>query len=283
MVVLSLFKSFPKPEELTIPSHINSELLGLVDGYNTSSPWIKLTYETALNWHLLPMACTTLIANESTNSSPDIIFARNMDWVPYGNLASYSLIIKNMSTGVSSFAIPGIVGVITAWSPNLILAMNVCERVNPFEPGGIPALFLNRIILEENNIDRVSSYSPYGPYHVTVLEIDKKQPKALVCSYFQSINSTHLIRYLDYNSTLITFNHVYVNGIKQIKGRFFSDVREKFYLDHKDMSIEKLFSEYPINNYITCHSLIFYPNKNTVSIKFDNGFAGVSEESIISM
>jgi hypothetical protein len=214
-----------------------------------------------------------------------------MDWVPYGNLASYSLVIKNMSTGVSSFAIPGIVGVITAWTPNLILAMNVCERVNPFEPGGIPALFLNRIILEEVRDSPlqtlVTSYSPYGPYHVTVLEIDKKQPKALVCSYYQGVNGTHLIRYLDSSDNtsdhLITFNHTYINGIKQPVGRFFSDAREKYYLDYKHLPIKKLFSEYPINNYITCHSLIFDVSENIVSIKFDNGFAGNSEESIIKM
>ncbi len=88
----------------------------------------------------------------------------------------------------------------------------------------------------------------------------------------------HLLRNLEDNSTLITFNHSYVNGIKQIKGRFFSDVREEFYLDHKDMSIKKLFSEYPINNHITCHSLIFDVRKGIVSIKFDNGFAGVRED-----
>lgn len=280
VLFLSLFKSFPNQNHLTIPQHITEELQGLVDGYNSHDPLIRLTYTVALNWHMLPMACTTAI----DKSNGYLVFARNMDWVPYGNLARYSIIIHHQETGVSSFSIPGLIGTITGWNnKGLILAMNVC---NTFTTRGTPAVFHNRFILEKytfvHGVKKNLKYdpSPYGAYHLTLLD---KQANGMVISYYQGPHSSrinsHYVRFLSDTQELITYNETYSDGnrIPLSGGRFFTSSRMQLKKENPLTPIRQLFEMYPINNWITCHSLFFYPNQNLVYIGFDNGFAATSK------
>lgn len=276
VLFLSLFHKFPKNTDLIIPLNITRELQGLVDGYNSCDPFFRLTFATALNWHLLPMACTTAI-----NNSDKLVFARNMDWVPYGNLAKYSLVIHNKKTGVSSFSIPGLIGTITGWNRNgLILAMNVCTTETH---RGIPAVLNNRMLLEKySDVTKIKErltedISPYGAYHLTLL--DKNKYGATI-SYYQADDKSHLVRNLvnfkERRSEIITYNHTY-QGIKRLPGgRFFSDERDLVRKENPSFPIEEIFRMYPINNWITCQTLFFYPDEGIIMIGFDNGFSATS-------
>lgn len=277
VLFLSMFKSFPEQKDLVIPQSIVQELRGLVDGYNSHNPYIRLSYNTALNWHLLPMACTTAISN-----ADDLVFARNMDWVPYGDLARYSLVIHYRQSGISSFSIPGLIGTVTGWnSKGLILAMNVCKTATY---SGIPAVFNNRRILENyksvNAIkDNVKNDpSPYGAYHLTLLD---RRENGLAISYYQNAGNMHLIRKLVNFKTgrneIITYNHTYANDVTLPGGRFFSDERAIIKKENPLTPIQEIFKMYPINNWITCQTLFFYPKQNAVFIGFDNGFSATSE------
>lgn len=270
---LRLFKKFPS--NITVPELHRMEIKGLVDGYNSTKPLLLLTENIAITWHLLPMACTSILQREDDS----IIFGRNMDWVPYGNLARNSILLR--FNGISSFTIPGIIGVVTGWNKDgLVLAMNVCptETVK-----GIPSLFYNRLLLqscktptEVKLYTETSVNQPLGMYHVTVTN----KNEGLCVSFFQgreSNGSVPLHFYREFSDILKTFNYRFF-GDEKLSERFFSDAREKEVnsLFEKGEKIENIMASYPVNNWITCNTLLFNLSKNCVYIGFDNGYSASS-------
>lgn len=284
VLFLSMFKTFPAQRYLSVPDDIVVEITGLVDGYNSHSPWIKLTYGIVLNWHMLPMACTTSICKDPETP----VFVRNMDWVPYGNIAAYTLIIKYKYLNISALSIPGMVGVITGWNTEgMILAMNVCANETY---GGVPAVFNNRLILEVyddtktvcKNLNDINP-SPYGAYHLTILD---KCGIGTVISYYQSstvvdgapLHTYTPCRNFNYNSDeLITFNHTYSDHSINDNGRFFSDARSAIKKEHNNLPMSEIIKLPLINNWITCHTLILDVYTGIALIGFDNGFSATSK------
>jgi hypothetical protein len=349
---LSVFRKFPL-DKIVIPEQIMQEMEGIADGYNATNPTYPIDVSTVIKWHMLPMACSSIV----TNTNGNLMFGRNMDWVPYGDLAKYSILIRNEITKTYSFCIPGMVGVVTGWNDaGLILSMNV-------SPGtfchGTPALFYNRLILEScRNTKEVipfmesSKYKPFAMYHMTVVDDSdalaiavnqgnssvacvgcmKRKPILLTDEVLNEMDcnnntnrteykyigaeqmpdlpvspnnkadktdktdktentdtihhrskSPHFIRKLIHNSHVATFNHRYENG-EPTDSRFFSD--ERLLVKNKlidTIPLKKLLSETPINNWITCQTLLFMPSVKKVFIGFDNGFSGSSNLSEVPM
>jgi hypothetical protein len=146
MKLLSLFVKMPDMNNVEIPDDYRSEMAGLVNGYNVTNPLIRLDYNLVMMYHLLPeieanmIGCTTLML-----PSDSMKMYRNLDWIPYGDLAKYSLVIHYQDKGVYSFAMPGVLGVFTGWNKTMGLSMNVS---NGPQFNGLPALFYNRMVLE---------------------------------------------------------------------------------------------------------------------------------------
>lgn len=311
-----------------IPAEYLNELEGLADGYNQWAQAEKIndrmSVEDLIRMHLVPdskhfhlkeaekelrkglnllstiqqsvsPACTSILYKDSRLG---MIFARNMDWMPFGNGGTKSLVIvwKNKQTAV--LGVPGLIGAVTGWNQNnLCLAMNVCPGTTE-EIRGMPAIFYNRMLLEKaNTVDDVSAIAkvckPLGAYHVTVADA-KGNGKCI--SFYNDIKPDcsleampEAIQEEDYSReakpdqvlTVLNWRYPEMNGgyfnsatRDQILNRYFSDGAG---LDSHRLVANALKMHPYVNSWITMHSMIFKPETGKLSLSMDNGFAPSNE------
>lgn len=291
--LVSLF--LPPIPKCNIPSDYSEELLGICDGFNESfyGSFFTMTYELLLKCHLLPetklvSACTCAV---SKNENGELLFARNMDWLPFGLGGSYSLWIEYPRTRIQFFGPPGCIGVVTGVNRSgLILAMNVCPGKVVNQVGGTPSVFVNRLLLEhcrswKEVVQKVNDPSfavqPIGPYHLT--GADSSEEAAGRISFFQreavysSSKPMHLFfDFDDQRAVLYTLNEnaTTLEECFDVRGR--QAIIKKMIEDKSNPSILSLFDflrEPKINSYNTIHSFLFFVKKQAVYVAQDNGFA----------
>jgi isopenicillin-N N-acyltransferase like protein len=102
-------------------------------------------------------ACSTLIVEPGRGANGELLFGRNLDWFPFGDLHLYSLVTVYHPTGKHAFVAigwPGMIGPPSGMNDaGLALAQNEISVARDgsakFNPFGVPTLFLMRRMLEE--------------------------------------------------------------------------------------------------------------------------------------
>jgi len=296
--------------KVEVAENYKKELQGIVDGYNSVSS-TSITYMQLLHIHMLPectnvrkkpmetisdkpLGCTVIT---ETDINGVTTMARNMDWCPFGDLATNTLVVYYTKSKVYSLTIPGIIGVITGWNESgLCLAMNVSRGYNN---KGTPSVFYNRWILD--NYANVYSYvtdrrridwydkeviSPLGSYHINI--IDKYGGKQHIEFNITSDVKTYKHYYEgDGQDLIMTFNDhsVHENGSIYVLSGWDSRVRERIVRSMLEdgATLDNILSAVPINNNETCHSVIFMPSENKVGLAWNNGFAGDAVKTYIQL
>lgn len=287
-----------------IPEEYAKEMQGLAKGYNA---WAEeagaslMTEEDVLLMHLIPdskhfhpkeleetwsepfqkepaVACTSLLDRDE---SGEVIFGRNMDWCPFGEAGSKSLVLVWQTKGVAVLGVPGMIGAVTGWNKNkLAVAMNVCPGETS-EVRGMPAILFNRHILE-SAIDvaeahqRIGESQPLGPYHLTVAD-----PKKGSCiSFYNREDGGHHQRHL-LSEPLEVLNWEY----PKCEGGFFDSQKRHELLTSYFEGAKEISNKHPelmenvlqlspyINSWITMHSLVFRPSQDSVKMSWNNGYA----------
>lgn len=296
-----------------LPEHLKIELEGLVKGYNKWAEETfhedRMTFNDALLMHLIPdskhfipeqiendltgtVACTSILYK----NQEDIIFGRNMDWCPFGEGGSNSIIMVWRSKGIASLGTPGLMGVVTGWNKeNLCLAMNVCPGKTS-SVRGIPAIFFNRVILEnarslkEADI-QIEKHRPLGPYHMTLAD---KYGQGGCFSFYQDKNENSqekdYRRYAEIDKPLLVVNWRYPEcqgGSFNSEGRttllntYFNEAIKEIPQDKLERAklVDNALQLTPlVNSWITMHSFLFNPQKGTVKLSWDNGYAASSQD-----
>lgn len=238
-----------------------------------------------------PIGCTVVIGKDDEKG---MTFGRNMDWPSFGFFGTYSLIInrkhpeKKLSTVELGF--PGFLGSLTGMNKNgLSAAMNVCSHQTSTVLG-LPAVFYNRMCLEKcrtvNDVKTVvNRQSPLGAYHLSLAD----RMAAHSFHFFQGANGSHVVRDWKNKQPLITTNCQYLskNGSetgnlhcsverKQMLNQFFKDAKKKINPGgiHQSELIEASLSLPYVNNDLTTHQVIMYPQSRGIRVAVDNKFAG---------
>jgi hypothetical protein len=100
--------------------------------------------------------CSTLIVEPARSKSGGVLFGRNLDYPPFGNVHELPVVTVFRPQGKHAFAainLPGMVGCVSGMNDaGLAITWNMIEqskdggKLNPF---GVPRLFLLRRVLEE--------------------------------------------------------------------------------------------------------------------------------------
>lgn len=239
---------------------------------------------------LTALGCTVVIDQDEQEG---LTFGRNMDWPSFGLFGTYSLIInrkyqdEKLSTVELGF--PGFVGTLTGMNKaGLSLAMNVCSG-NTDHVQGIPAAFFNRMCLERcQDIQEVEELMeqdvPLGSYHLSVA--DPVSAKSF--HFYQGSAHDHVIREWQVGETLITTNCQYLSQShegnhmhcsrerKQLIQELFNQAQDSIAEDqfsHAKLVEASLALPY-VNNSITTHKIVMYPQSKKVQLAVDNAFAG---------
>jgi hypothetical protein len=321
-----------------IPHTYQLELNGLAHGFNAwaekNNAERRLTSDDFLLIHLLPdskhfqpyeheinpnlnycifpaftdAACTTILHKDERD---EVVFARNMDWCPFGQAGAKSLVIvwkttfswngdTRLDTQIAALTLPGMVGVISGWNQQkLCLAMNVCPGTTQ-KVRGMPAVFLNRVLLESApEVQKVNEQllnnfflQPLGPYHVTLASSDGA---AECISYYQGEEGSHLIRKMPDEKPLFTVNWCYpeceggyFNSQErtELLGRYFEGATRE--IPEEELEKQKLIRQALrirpyVNSFITMHSLLFLPQSDSVELSWDNGYAASQPAAQLSL
>lgn len=303
-----------------IPQEYLLEIQGMVEGYNawgikekSKQGSFPITEDDILLMHLIPdskhfhpkdcealwqnipeerqaeerqVACTSLLDRDDQGN---VIFGRNMDWCPFGEAGSKSLVMVWKESGVAVLGVPGMIGAVTGWNRhNLALAMNVCPGTTE-EARGMPAIFFNRYVLEfSGNVAEAKELAqrgiqPLGPYHMTMA--DAKEGSCI--SFYQDpqhideTHPSHHIRDLSQNEHVEVLNWQYPT----CTGGYFNsecrhDLLTPYFQDartipnrHPELMENALRLTPYVNSWITMHSLVFRPAENRVKMSWDNGYA----------
>lgn len=294
-----------------IPNNHLEELRGLVEGYNTwrgeSHSYIKLSFESALIFHLVPdimhylpsdaqitpkiqnnfhkVACTVVVDKDANQN---IIAARNMDW---GLVGAYSVVFKRKYANFETTEIgfPGLIGTITGKRDSGFAVMMNIAFGQTSKVQGMPACFFNRACLENcNAVDEVehflSAHSPLGPYHLTV--IDRQDAKSF--HMYQNVDKQgphYVTRSFADQKPLIVTNCEYPE--KKERGKdfdgshlreaildaFLKDARESIELQKYDTAavLGEAMKLPRVCNPFTAQSILFSDDK--IQLVFDNYFA----------
>jgi hypothetical protein len=101
--------------------------------------------------------CSTLIVEPKRSATGGLLFGRNLDWFPFGDLYQYSLVTIFHPDGKHAFVavgFPGMVGPPSAMNDaGLALAHNDISSAQDgsakLDPFGVPTLLVMRLLLEE--------------------------------------------------------------------------------------------------------------------------------------
>ncbi|MBN2479980.1 MAG: linear amide C-N hydrolase [Parachlamydiales bacterium] len=240
------------------------------------------------------VACSSIV---DFDENKKVVFARNMDWPSFDVAGTHTLVIKrNNQNGFSSSAevtVPGLIGTLTGMNSfGLSVAMNITSG-NTKKVEGMPSVFLNRICLQEAKTVKdaekiIKKNKPLGPYHLTVA--DKKSAKTFhmyqnplskyfFIKFFQNLNKTSS---LSKNRPIVVTNSRFDNNMGHYCERAQRILK---LLKHANKNIEpeniekeKILKEAlqlpRVNNYLTTHRVMMYPEDLRMEVAFDNSFAG---------
>jgi predicted choloylglycine hydrolase len=101
--------------------------------------------------------CSTLVVEPGRSASGQLLFGRNLDWYPFGDLHQYSIVTVYHPNGKRPFAAigwPGMIGPPSGMNDaGLSVTHNEIRQAKDnsrkFDPLGVPTLLLMRRILEE--------------------------------------------------------------------------------------------------------------------------------------
>lgn len=265
---------FLKEVDNNLPKVIRSEIKGMYEAINSVYPG-KLTYWDLLTIQMVPeldnMGCTCYA---TYNAEADVILGRNMDWLPFSS-AQYSIIVNYCSHNYRSLVVPGLVGCVTAWTPNYALAMNVVGLERELDTQLLPSMLFNKTLVIQANTfalatKMASERHPMAPYHLTIANKDDVH----TMSYYQGPGEDTYIRKLsDLNSNLSVLNWTYPNNDN---GRYISQFRDIRTKDQTNRGIDHVKDIlHQCQTFETMHSVIFDFTNGTlnVTIAIDNGFA----------
>jgi hypothetical protein len=309
--VLGLPRSEKLPHVLrsireTIPAEYLQEMKGLAAGYKEwatqTGASLQITEDDILLMHLIPdskhfhpkelekewqfaeeearsAACTSLLDRDDEGN---VIFGRNMDWCPFGEAGSKSLVLVWKNKGVAALGVPGMIGVVTGWNKDKVaLAMNVCPGKTT-EARGMPAILFNRQILESRTSvaairEFVKENRPLGPYHLTVADSEKEG--SCISFYQEKEGKDHQRDLADTYIEVLNWEYPKCEGgffnsqcRHALLGPYFSKAKKIPNRHPKLMENALRLSPY-VNSWITMHSLVFRPGADTVKMSWDNGYA----------
>lgn len=301
----------------TIPQEYLLEMQGMVDGYQQ---WSKehpfsfaraLTVEDIILFHLIPdsihfspsraqhylerngiarlanAACTAVIDRDENGN---LLFARNMDWPPFGLMGTYSLIVnRKREYGLSTVevSVPGLVGTLTGMNDyGLSLAMNVCpSRYNTYKVRGMPAAFYNRMCLERCiDVDSARTFihakkPPLGPYNLTLND----GSHASSFHFYQGRDEDEIVERPWKETPLTVLNWKYPTPYIRSYNMENSEEREDALKDwfekakKEKLSMSEIISRslsLPwVNNWETTHCVLMDPASKKMEVSFNNGWA----------
>ncbi len=287
-----------------IPVAILDEMEGLVRGYNyamlTLGQKDRITVDDILLLHLVPdcehtlpmtlakkfippIGCTVVI--DKGDQATGLVFGRNMDWPSLGIAGQASLLVRRIHDSgkiTHEIAIPGLVGTLTGMSNRgFTIAMNVALGKTENYKTGLPAIILNRILLEnsdtvEDVLNQIKTLRPIGPYHLNVAE---PSGKATSIHFYQDAGNKDCIRKLG-NEPLVTTNCSY-SFLGRYKPYFNSEERlaniRLVYANRNSSAEEKVIESLnapEVKNHETVHTVIMLPAKGIMKIAFNNAYAG---------
>ncbi len=254
-----------------LPHDIKEELRGLYTAVNEMRP-NKLTYNDLLMIQMIPELSNAGCTCYATMVDDKITFGRNMDWLPLAS-AQYTVIVHYSNySNYCSMVLPGLIGCITAWRHNYVLAMNVVGGEPEWNVKGLPSMIVNKMIISHNYFaENARAYAlkkviPSCSYHLTI--VDKKEASCF--SYTTTKNDyTIFSRYLTQSpdNTLTVLNWTYPDNVD---GRYISAARhEKTKGPPQDVAEVLL----KCQNFGTIHSLIYESDIEWISAATNNGFA----------
>lgn len=278
------------------------EMIGVVEGFNikmvSSDRDLRLTVDELLMFHLIPdsehtypidlakslippVGCSVVITNGQT--AEEKLMLRLMDW-PSFNIVKSSLLYRRYGENgkiIHDVGIPGLVGTTTAMSnTGLALAMNVAlgETKNPM---GIPAIFINRILIERCNTveeaeNQLKTLSPIGPYHLSLVSANGE---TRTIHFYQGEKEGNYSRTLgDKNHLIVTNSCIGPDG--EYNPYFNSEGRTEnintYFASHSGTPEELLegVSKLPlVNNQETVHALIINPRERIMKMTVANAYA----------
>ncbi len=322
----------------TIPRKFLDEMEGLAEGYNRWAERAgvadRMTLDEVILIHLLPDSkhflpetveellrvegilagaqATPILPREEPLGVPactcildrdpraGLQFLRNMEWCPFGEGGTKTLVVVWKNTGEAALSMPGIVGAITGWNQaGLCVAMNVCPGFTGSASRGMPAILYNREILQRcqttPQVELVASTQerPLGPYHLTVADA---HGSGRCISFYQGQGESDHVRLLDSNShphsngPLITLNWRY----PECQGGIFNspernEILTRYYAgvpvdaDRRKLAINAGKMSPYFNSWHTTHSLLFQPEYGSVELHWDNGFAASTPAQTLRM
>ncbi len=263
-----------------LPATIRNEIRGMYEAID-SVYLNEVTYWDILMIQLVPeldnMACTCYAVYDENNQ---VIFGRNMDWLPFSS-AQYSIVVNYKNHGYSSLVVPGLIGCVTAWNSQYVLAMNVVGGEQPPISGELmpSTLFNKNIMIQASTADQANALAtdlmPNSSYHLTIA--DKTNVKSY--SYYQGPDTTTHVRELFGNSSLSVLNWTYPDNDQ---GRYISQHRNMWikrresqkFAGGPEEKIRKVLQD--CQTFETMHSVIFNWDESgriAIEIAIDNGFA----------
>lgn len=242
------------------------------------------------------LGCTVVIDQDKEEG---LTFGRIMDWESFGYFGSHSLVINrkytNGKASTAEVGFPGFVGTITGMNKHgLSLSMNVCSgSTNSIQ--GMPAVFFNRLCLEDSqDVEHVNQIiqqqAPLGGYHLSAA--DSESAKAFhLYQNREDENEPHVIR--EFNprrAPLIVTNCNYKSNGSRTNPMHCSYERE----NHIRKLFKKAQSHFPkpalkrsdvveyslklpfVNNSLSTHKVMMFPQSKKMKVAFNNHFAGKS-------
>ena len=277
LFLINRFKTFVKPkitnEELyevflNLPKHALKEIQGMFDAINRLLP-NKITYSDLILIQMVPeldnVGCTIYANRDDENN---VILGRNMDWMPFSS-AQYSIIINYKMYNINSLSVPGLIGFVTAWTKEYVVAMNVVG-LKYYDNKLMPSMIYNRDLMIysktfNDTYDYIKLNKPMIAYHLTIANNKK------VISYAFYQNKEHTYVRNMYSKNLTVLNWTYPNNDN---GRYVSAYRHELTKNQKKRGIKHVIDILKAcQTFETMHSVIFELSKKKIHIGIDNGFA----------
>jgi hypothetical protein len=242
-----------------ISSDMKQEMFGFVDGFNKNCPSLfHINFEQVLSYHKLAdskCGCTCRVSKKG-------ILERNMDWFPFGNAGTQTIILKYNDW--SSLTIPGFFGVATGFKKDFVFAMNV-------SPGRLTknaelASSMNRSIMQRfSSLNEIKDFvltnpQTYSEYHITVVSKDEQFCYSFGSGTFRNEFPLYTVNFQEPERKNYSFS---------------SPERLQKLICAENQNNLLCASEF--NTLLTIHHVVADVNTNIATIKCDNGFAGDSE------
>lgn len=291
-----------------IPQDYLTEMNGLVKGYNMTVYGGQLTLEKVLLLHLVPdiehtypnmlaksrLGCTVVLDEGDENTGP--IFGRHMDWPSLDIAGKMTLVIRRILPSgemTHEIGIPGLsAGTVTGMkkSNGFSVAMNVALGKTKDLKDGLPAIILNRMVLDQCNsvkegVKLLRKHTPLGPYHLTLAD----ETGGATIHFYQNSDDSHHVRSLKSHDHIVTTNCRYANpqcsssstsGTYRYRPYFNSEERhnniELVYqtgITDGKQRVEEALKTPLVNNIETTLSAILLPRGRRIEMAFANAFA----------